>query len=59
MLTKPKNAYIFDHQLRMKSEKQYDDYLKWCDKNNQAPEDEKVNSSADAVVRELRIERLD
>lgn len=34
------NQYIKDHQIKIKNDRDYDRYLKWCDLNGVVPEDQ-------------------
>ena len=36
-----RNRYIIEHQDHLKNDKHYDDYLRWCLKNDHVPMDKK------------------
>lgn len=33
------NYYIGYHELKLKNDRYYEEYLEWCDKNNEIPMD--------------------
>jgi hypothetical protein len=51
--SRPKNGYIHDHSNFIRNKSEYEDYLKWCDENNQVPMDKRFKDHEDDVLGEV------